>query len=68
MEYIDLSLLFRQNFNLRNETRNSFRVGNGRLIVQFVNKRIKIKRIENIEMLTNAFLNYSKVLIEKDAV
>ena len=68
MEYIDLSLLLRQNFNMPNETQNCIAVENGKLIVQSVNKTVKIKRIDNIEMWTDAFLNYAKVLTEKHSL
>jgi hypothetical protein len=53
-----------QNFNFPNENQNCIAVGNGRLVLQSVNKPAK-KPIENISMWTDAFINYAKVLITK---
>jgi hypothetical protein len=64
LEYIDLSLLLRHNFNFPNENHNYIAVDNGRLVLQSVNKPAK-KHIENISMWTDAFKNYAKVLITK---
>ena len=50
LEYIDLSLLLRQNFYFPNENQNCIAVDNGRLVLQSVNKPAK-KHIGNISML-----------------
>jgi hypothetical protein len=41
LEYIDLSLLLRQNCNFPNENQNCIAVDNGRLVLQSVNKPAK---------------------------
>jgi hypothetical protein len=41
LEYIDLSLLLRQNFNFPNENQNCIAADNGRLVLQSVNKPAK---------------------------
>lgn len=51
-EYIDLSLLLRQNFNFPNENQNCIAIDHGRLVLQSVNKPAK-KHIENISMWTD---------------
>ena len=65
LEYIDLSILLKQNFHMPNENQNCIAVDNGRLIVQSVNKPIRLKQIDNISMWTDAFINYAKVLITR---
>ena len=64
MGYIDLAILFRNNFTVPKEMQNCIRVDNGRLVIQQMNKVVKAKHIENIDSWTDAFLNYAKILVE----
>lgn len=64
-QYIDLSLLSKSNFSVPNETQNCITVEDGKLVVQTNNKTQKPKRIETIEMWTDAFLNYEQIIIDR---
>ena len=64
-QYIDLSLLSRNNFNVPNESQNCIAVEEGKLVVQTTTKPIRTKRIDTIEMWTDAFLNYAKIIIDR---
>ena len=65
LEYVDLSTLLKNNFTVPNETQNCISIDNGRLIVSQMNKVLKTKSIDNIDNWTDAFLNYSRILLEK---
>ena len=62
---IDLSLLSKSNFSVPNETQNCIAVEEGKLVVQTTSKPQKHKRIETIEMWTDAFLNYVQIIIDR---
>ena len=66
-EYIDLALLLYQNFMSQVDKPQGV-VGydsvNGTLVVQS-NKNSKVKAIKNIELWTDAFINYTKILLQK---
>ena len=64
-QYIDLSLLSKSNFSVPNETQNCIAVEEGKLVVQTTSKPQKPKRIETIEMWTDAFLNYVQIIIDR---
>ena len=61
-EFVDLSQFLRQNFENNFEQRPSnLEVINGKVVLQ---QRVKqIKNIDNINTWTNAFLNYTSVLL-----
>ena len=63
--YIDLSTLLKSNFNVPNDMQNCIGIDNGRLVVSQMNKILKKKSIDNIDNWTDAFLNYSRILLEK---
>jgi hypothetical protein len=65
VDYIDLAILLRNNFTVPNEMKNCISVDNRRLIIQQMNNVVKAKHIENIDLWTDAFLNYAKILVEK---
>jgi len=64
-QYIDLSLLSKGNFSVPNETQNCIAVEEGKLVVQTTSKPPKARRIETIEMWTDAFLNYVHIIIDR---
>ena len=64
LEYSDLSLLLRQNFNCQSEKHNFLSLADGKLLIHLTNKPLKVKQIDSIEILTDAFINY-KVMINR---
>lgn len=67
MQYVNLALLLQQNFDILNETTKSkcLTVVNGNVVVNTDNKHLKIKNIENINTWTDAFINFSKIVIQR---
>ena len=62
-EYIDLSLLLKQNFvHNTQENLNTLQIIDGKLVVQSKSK--KVKSINSINMWTEAFITYIQVVIE----
>ena len=62
-EYIDLSLLLKQNFvHNTQENLNTLQIIDGKLVVQSKSK--KVKSIDSINMWTEAFITYIQVVIE----
>ena len=62
-EYIDLSLFLTQNFlQIEDDRPCNIEVLNGKLVFQ--QKPKKVKYIDNIKLWTDAFINYSQVLLE----
>ena len=64
LEYTDLSLLLRQNFNCQSEKHNFLSLADGKLLIHLTNKPLKVKQIDSIEILTDAFINY-KIMINR---
>lgn len=67
LQYVNLALLLQQNFDIPNETTksNCLTVVNGNVVVNTDNKHLKIKNIENINTWTDAFINFSKIVIQR---
>ena len=65
LEYTDLSLLLRQNFNCQSEKHNFLSLADGKLVMHPTNKPLKGKQIDSIEILTDPFINYAKVMIDR---
>ena len=65
LEYVDLALLLRQNFNFQNEKQNYISLEDGKLVMHPTSKPSKVKQIDSIEIWTDAFINYAKVIIER---
>ena len=65
LEYVDLALLLRQNFDCQNEKHNYVSVEDGKLVMHPTNKPNKVKHIDSIELWTDAFINYARVVIER---
>jgi hypothetical protein len=62
-EYIDLSLLFKQNFvHNTQENQNTLQIIDGKLVVQSKSKNAK--SIDSIQMWTEAFITYIQLIIE----
>ena len=62
-EYIDLSLLLKQNFvNNINENQNTLEIVDGKLVIH--SKTKKVKSIDNINTWTDAFVTYLQVVID----
>lgn len=62
-EYIDLSLLLKQNFvHNTQDNQNTLQIIDGKLVVQSKSK--KVKSIDSIKMWTEAFITYIQVVIE----
>jgi hypothetical protein len=62
-EYIDLSLLFKQNFvHNTQENQNTLQLIDGKLVVKSKSK--KVKSIDSIKMWTEAFITYIQVVID----
>ena len=62
-EYIDFTLLLKQNFIVDHNPTGPIGVQNSQLVLQSAQKRIK--QISNIEMWTDAFINFMIIYIEK---
>jgi hypothetical protein len=60
-----ICLLSKSNFSVPNETQNCIAVEEGKFVVQTTSKPQKPKRIETIEMWTDAFLNYAQIIIDR---
>jgi hypothetical protein len=65
LEYTDLSLLLRQNFNCQSEKHNFISLADGKLVMHPTNKPLKVKQIDSREILTDPFINYAKVMIDR---
>ena len=65
LEYTDLSLLLWQNFNCQSEKHNLLSLADGKLVMHPTNKPFKVKQIDSIEIWTDAFINYAKVMIDR---
>ena len=52
IEYTDLSLLLRQNFNCQSEKHNFLSLADGKLVMHPTNKPLKVKQIDSIEIWT----------------
>lgn len=67
LQYVNLALLLQHNFDIPNETTksNCLTVVNGNVVVNTDNKHLKIKNIENINTWTDAFINFSKIVIQR---
>ena len=65
LEYTDLSLLLRQNFNCQSEKHNFLKLADGKLVMHPTNKPLKVKQIDSIGIWTDAFINYAKVVIDR---
>jgi hypothetical protein len=65
LEYTDFSLLLRQNFNCQSEKHNFLSHADGKLLIHLTNKPLKVKQIDSIEISTDAFINYDKVMINR---
>ena len=66
LQYVNLALLLHQNFDVPNEPKvNGLTVLNGNVVVNSENRNLKIKHIENINAWTDAFCNFSKIVIQR---
>ncbi|CAC5390599.1 CYP4B1 [Mytilus coruscus] len=66
-EYVDFGTLLKQNSQYYSnlDQKQSVTVENGMLVIS--NKPLKVNTINNIELWTEAFANFSKILLQKDA-
>ena len=64
-EYTDFAQLIRQNGQYYNniEQKQNIVLENGKLVIS--NRSSKLKSIDNIDLWTEAFTNFSKILIQK---
>ena len=65
LEYTDLSLLLRQNFNCESGKHNFLSLADSKLVMHPTNKPLKVKQTDSIEIWTDAFINYAKVMIDR---
>jgi hypothetical protein len=60
LEHTDLSLLLQHKFNCKGVKHNFLSLADGKLLMHLTNKPPKVKQIDSIEILTDAFSNNHK--------
>ena len=65
LEYTDLSLLVRHNFNCQSVKHNFLSLADGNLLMHLTNKSLKVKQINSIEIWTDAFINNANIMIDR---
>jgi hypothetical protein len=65
LEYTGLSLLLRHNFNYQSVKYNFLSLADGKLIMHLINKPLKVKQFDSIDIWTDAFINNANVMIER---
>jgi hypothetical protein len=65
LEYTDLSLLLRHNFNCQSVKHNFLSLADGKLLMHLTNKPLKVKHINSIEIWTDAFINNANIMIDR---
>jgi hypothetical protein len=58
-----MSLLLQHNFNYQGVKHNVLSLADGKLLMHFTNKPLKVKQIYSIEIWTDAFINNANVMI-----
>ena len=65
LAYVNLALLLNQNFDVPSEQKmNALTVLNGNIVVNTENRNLKVRSIDNIEHWTDAFCNFSKIVVQ----
>ena len=65
LEYTGLSLLLQHNFNYQSVKYNFLSLADGKLIMHLINKPLKVKQFDSIDIWTDTFINNANVMIEK---